>query len=289
MKAFLFAAFLLMLLGPETALQAAEPAREGLVTGWEDALVKNATSPVPVFLAALPQGSDPVFLGDRLFSRPTLSYAGLARTEKPGWPVFDPGSNAVYASANGLLVRVDDDGALMVQAANVQGLDVDVRKAAGLFVSREDGRRIVLRRLGDDKDAGVVVAEGEGFFEPRFSPDGSRMVICESRGTGGWLWLAATPDWRAMPLCRGDGPAWSGDGRHLVFSIVENTAHEISAADLWAVDFATGAREQLTDTDRVAETSPVFSPDGRWLLFFDAIGQELLAMPWKKEAGHAEE
>ena len=59
-----------------------------------------------------------------------------------------------------------------------------------------------------------------------------------------------------------DAPRYSPDGRTVAFSRWTRGGHR----DLWTVHRETGALTQLTD-DRALDTSPCFSPDGRWLLW----------------------
>ena len=73
----------------------------------------------------------------------------------------------------------------------------------------------------------------------------------------------------AMP---GDGfqmPAdWSRDGRFLAFvnSAFARVAND-QQSDVWLVDLARGRRSVPLLNTRFHESTPVFSPDGRWLAF----------------------
>ncbi|GIF01307.1 PD40 domain-containing protein [Paractinoplanes rishiriensis] len=51
---------------------------------------------------------------------------------------------------------------------------------------------------------------------------------------------------------------WNPDGRSLAVEAL---------GDLWVVTVPSGAVRRLTDTPEVQETSPVWSPDGRWLAY----------------------
>ncbi len=86
---------------------------------------------------------------------------------------------------------------------------------ARVFLVRPDGTH--LRRLLGDWDAEV---EEEA---PVFSPDGTRLALVARRPDGGGeVWAADTRTGRRWPISR-DGardstPAWSPDGRYLVFA-----------------------------------------------------------------------
>ncbi len=227
--------------------------------------------------------ADPFFAEGRLRLVTPRAFRGLAGVEKPGLPVFDPGSNAWFASANGQLVRLEVDGRLVVVADDVQGLDVDVRAAQGLAVSREGGERIVLHRFGAWGRSRTTVLTGDGYFYPRFSPDGSRILVAESRAGGGHMWITDL-DGGTWDVGQGYGATWLPDSSGIVFARVSNDQMRITAAELWKLDLATGREVRLTDTAGLAETEPAVTPDGRHIVFVEAFTGDvmLVSMP---EAG----
>ena len=213
---------------------------------------------------------DPFFAQGRLHVAPPKMLHGLEKVEKPGLPVFDPGSGAWYASANGQLVRVEADGRLVVIADDIQGLDVDVRAAQGLAVSREGGERIVLHRFGAWGCSHTTVLTGEGFFYPRFSPDGSRILVVESRSEGGHMWITDL-DGATWDVGQGYGASWLPDSSGIVFARTTNDRVRITSGELWRLDLAVGREVRLTDTAAYAETEPVVTPDGAHVVFVDGL------------------
>jgi hypothetical protein len=204
---------------------------------------------------------------------------GLAAAARPGIAVYDPSSRRWYASASGCLVEVRPDRTLPVLLDNVQGIDVDVRAAAGVAVSREPDHTIVLHRLGAAASAQgggrrVVLLRGSRYFRPRLSPDGTKLLVSESRAGGGHLWrfdLAAADAARgAVDLGEGSGGAWRPDSRHVIFAAVLHDGHRITDSDLWQVDTMTRTRTLLARTPAVHELEPAISPDGQRLAFVDA-------------------
>jgi len=61
---------------------------------------------------------------------------------------------------------------------------------------------------------------------------------------------------------RASGPAWSSDGRFLVFEVTEDDGHIILGSDLFVADTGDGRVVQLTHTPDLYEMHPCLSPDG---------------------------
>jgi len=251
---------------PGTAAGAAmvEPA------ALERAVDASARGPVLLAERSGQKLADPFFAEGKLRLAVPGAFRGLARVEKPGHPVFDPGSDAWFASANGQLVRLEADGRLVVVADDFQGLDVDVRYAQGLAVSREGGERIVLHRFGSWGDSRTTLLTGDGFFYPRFSPDGSRILVAESRTGGGRLWVTDL-DGATWDVGQGYGASWLPDSSGIVFARTTNDSVRITSAELWKLDLASGKETRLSDTTGLAEIEPVVTPDGRHVVFVDAF------------------
>jgi len=280
-RAGTLAACALLLWTPSPVL-AQEQARAGVVAAraltWPVASVARARptllKPMVVARGSGKLGS-PVFTRGALWTASPRRLRGLATVEKPGRPCHDATSRAWYASANGCLVRVETGGSLPVLVCGVQGVDVHVRATRGLAVSREPDHRVVLHRFGRGGTGRRTLLRGWRFFDPRLSPDGSRVLVSESRPGGGHVWMV---DLRgtARDLGPGHGPAWHPDGRRVILSRVRHDGSRVLGADLWQVDVVTGRATRLARTAAVAETDPTVSPNGRWLAYVDARSGDLL-------------
>ncbi|WP_246025627.1 amidohydrolase family protein [Saccharopolyspora antimicrobica] len=100
----------------------------------------------------------------------------------------------------------------------------------------------------------------KGLVGPALSPDGQQ-VACQALG-GIWLLRRDGEPERVVADDNFNGaPAWSPDGRTLVFSSDRN-----GQLDLWLHDLTTGEQRQLTDLHG-DERAPAFSPDGRSVAF----------------------
>jgi hypothetical protein len=218
----------------------------------------------------------PLWSNEGLWPAVPTALRGLATVERCGFPVYDASSRAWYAAANGALVELRPDGRLpVVIGAALQGRDIDVRARAGVLVSREPDHTIVLLRWADGEvRQRSVLISGARFFRPRLSPDGSRVLVAESRATGGHLWLLSL-DGKATDLGPGYDGAWHPDGVRILFTRVSHDGHRVTAADLWQLELASGRRLQLTRTTDLAEVEPALSPDGRYLAFVDATSGDL--------------
>lgn len=205
-----------------------------------------------------------------LWSSVPRALPGLEKIQRPGIPAYDRTTHAWYASAQGALVRIEGDGRLTVVVDNVQGIDVDVRGALKRAVSREPNDTIVLHDWGSSPASHKVLLAGTGFFGPRFSPDGSTILVRESRATAGHMWTVSL-DGTASDWGEGDDPVWHPNGRHIVFDRV--TTHDgltVAASDLWVLDTVSRSVRLLAQTQAIAEVQPAISPDGKWVAYADA-------------------
>lgn len=224
----------------------------------------------------------PVWTHQGLWTRAPRHPHGLAAVERAGYPAYDPEARAWIAAANGSLVRVQSDGQLTVLTHGVQGLDVDARALRGVAVSREPDHTIVLTRFAPrgrpTPGERRVLLRGSRFFGPRLSPDGTRVLVSESRAAGGHTWVVTlnAPASAPRDLGRGYAAIWHPDGKRVIVSRVRHDGSRITAAELWALDaHGSGAPQRLTHTSTLAEIEPAVSTDGKWIAFVDARSGDL--------------
>ncbi len=119
---------------------------------------------------------------------------------------------------------------------------------------------------------------------PRFSPDGHSIAV--GRWTaGGYYDIALVIPGSGIRLLTHDhavntGPAWSPDGRWILFS-----SDRSGVANLYAVDPQSGRIRQVTNV-LTGAFNPEVSPDGRWIYFvrYHADGYHLERMPFDTTA-----
>ncbi|MBB4639709.1 PD40 domain-containing protein [Longimicrobium terrae] len=160
-----------------------------------------------------------------------------------------------------------------------------------------DGRIVVIQGGADTTVVVITDAEGRNarsitpgdidtrWSAPRWSPDGSRIAVARIR-TGGWYDVVVidtagrmvrelTAD-RALDM----NPAWSPDGRYVLFS-----SDRTGIPNLYAYDLADGRLLQVSNVLSGA-FQPDVSPDGRWIAFslYRADGYHVARMEYNPAA-----
>jgi hypothetical protein len=147
-----------------------------------------------------------------------------------------------------------------------------------------------------DKSTRLISPAGDSAENPTWSDqgwlsyyDGARQVIVADDLAGGQTFL---PDSTGLPW------TWLPDGSAIVFpeTLVQPGAESSETAPrlynhLFAVAVKTNDRKDLSGVEIIDETLPVFSPDGRWLVFtrsfFDdrwTPGRQLWIMDWRESS-----
>jgi len=147
-----------------------------------------------------------------------------------------------------------------------------------------DGRTIVFDFLGDlyripiGGGEAQPLAEGIAWdFEPRFSPDGSKIAFISDRGGADNLWVMNADGAGARAISEEKehlvhNPRWSPDGESIVAKKDFTSTRSIAAGEIWL--FSLGGGEGLPVIERPAGkkdqktiAEPAFSADGRYIYF----------------------
>jgi len=120
----------------------------------------------------------------------------------------------------------------------------------------------VFVRVGDEDER--FTAGEDRFFEAVVSPQGDH-VAAVGLATG--VHLIDVESGLTVYTGEGTHPAWSPDGRWLLFERTQDDGHQLTASDLWAVSTETGNAVRLTYTPDAIERHPSVSPDGERVAF----------------------
>src|SRR5437870_1175598 len=169
---------------------------------------------------------------------------------------------------------------------------VDFTTSEGTWISLDvspDGRTIVFELLGDlyalpvSGGAAKRITSGPAFdSQPRYSPDGKRIVFLSDRSGSENIWMCDADGVNPRALTKGDrnlyaSPAWTPDGQYVVAS---KTSMPIgSTYEIWLYHTDGGAGMSLTKDDKGPAPGPLgrgnqnnalgaaFGPDGRYMWY----------------------
>jgi Tol biopolymer transport system component len=117
----------------------------------------------------------------------------------------------------------------------------------------------------------IVNAPDRDEGAPAFSPDGSLIAFHESGRTGGIFVVGATGESERRLTDMGFDPAWSPDGKQIVFAteeIVDPTSRQGNSG-LNLVDVSGGSPRKLLEVDGV---QPAWSPSGERIVYWNNYG-----------------
>ena len=156
------------------------------------------------------------------------------------------------------------DGESFAYSSNARG-------SWDIYVQRVGGRNPVL--VAGDSTLDEVW--------PTYSPDG-KQIAYNLRG-GGIFVVGATGESARRLTTFGSNPAWSPDGRHIVFGAEEvNSAYNVNnTGTLWSVETSGGEPTRLDPKGGRGLYQPAWSPSGRQIAFWSVVGgqRDLETMP----------
>jgi Tol biopolymer transport system component len=145
-----------------------------------------------------------------------------------------------------------------------------------------------------------------GVTDPHWSPDGKLIAVhVEHYGTvpkrpkppARGLWLMRASDGKLVRRIAGPharDPDWSPDGRRLIYATSwgRGDDNEAVGGNLYRVGRDGRNVRRLVHRKRIAETSPSWSPDGRWLSWVSIrfkgggdISFDVIASVWRRRVG----
>ncbi|MCB0706204.1 MAG: PD40 domain-containing protein [Saprospiraceae bacterium] len=144
-----------------------------------------------------------------------------------------------------------------------------------------DGQTIVFDMLGDIYRMPVKggkaepLREGLAFeVQPRFSPDGSKILFTSDAGGGDNIWIMNSDGTDAHQVTEEsfrllNNATWRPDGQYFVARKHFTSQRSAGAGEMWMYHKTGGSGIQLTTrrNDQQDVNEPVFSPDGKYLYF----------------------
>ncbi len=169
----------------------------------------------------------------------------------------------------------DGDAALPLQPERTLTIDMTVGSWISLDVS-PDGQTIVFDHLGDLFTVPITggdatqLTSGMAFdAQPRFSPDGARVVFTSDRSGGQNVWIIALDGSDTTQVTTGganrtESPDWAPDGEYVVSS--KGGFRGGGLPKLWLHHVGGGSGVQLiSEPDNLKTLGAAFDPTGRYI------------------------
>jgi serine/threonine-protein kinase len=153
------------------------------------------------------------------------------------------------------------------------------RNGTLLYRSREiDASRLAIQWLYADGKKQPLLDRDGLFVNPRISPDGQQLAVANEDWKSG-IWIYDIRRDTLSPLTgekNASHPAWTPDGKYVVYQSPDGIA--------WARADGASKRELLTQSKEF-QYPTAFSPDGRWLVFYQMgpQGFDLWTLPVEHE------
>lgn len=144
-----------------------------------------------------------------------------------------------------------------------------------------DGKQIVFDLLGDIYSMPLsggqarLLRGGHSFdVQPRFSPDGEKILFTSDAGGGDNIWYMNSDGSGATAITKEtfrllNNATWSPDGEYIVAKKHFTSTRSLGAGEMWLYHITGGSGLQLTTrkNDQQDVNEPCVSPDGRYVYF----------------------
>jgi serine/threonine-protein kinase len=150
------------------------------------------------------------------------------------------------------------------------------------YASDASGRwAIYVQRVGGRNAVAVAVDSTADYVWPAYSPDGKEIAYAK-RGEGIFV-VGATGESPRRVTTFGSNPAWSPDGRSIVFGSEEVFSPYAvnNTGELWIVESHGGTPRRLDPHLAGTVYQPAWSPSGKRIAFWSAVGgqRDIATMP----------
>lgn len=148
-----------------------------------------------------------------------------------------------------------------------------------------DGNRIVFDMLGDifimpaEGGKAEVLRSGLPYeIQPRFSPDGNRILFTSDAGGGDNIWVMNSDGSDARQITTEDfrllnNAFWSPDGNYFVAKKHFSSTRSLGSGELWLYHKSGGSGIQLVEKPNEQQDlgQPFISPDGRYVYYSQSV------------------
>ena len=171
----------------------------------------------------------------------------------------------------------DEEAPLPLEAAR----SIPIDHVRGTWMSVDvspDGRQLVFDHLGDlyllpiEGGPARPLTTGMAFdAQPRFSPDGERVVFTSDRDGGQNIWIMRVDGTDTTQVSKGktnraESPEWTPDGGYVVASIGAFRGSPLPKLHLYHVDGG-GGMQLIEEPENAKTLGAAFGADDRWIWF----------------------
>ena len=174
------------------------------------------------------------------------------------------GAGHTHPSVDGRIFAqiTDDPGAELFPSLSADGKTV-------AYASQVSGNwDIYVQQVGFGEGINLTKDSAADDTQPAFSPGGRYIAFRSERDGGGIFAMRSDGTGVRRIVNSGYNPAWSPDGRQIVYaeeSITRPEDRSGRVSQLWSVEVASGRKRQVTKDDGV---QPQWSPNGRYIAYW---------------------
>lgn len=166
--------------------------------------------------------------------------------------------------------------------------DVEFTTDEGTWMNLDvspDGKSIVFDMLGDiyimsaNGGKAEVIRSGVAWeVQPRFSPDGQKILFTSDAGGADNCWIMEKDGSEAKEITKEDfrllnNGIWTPDGQYIIARKHFTSQRSLGAGEMWMYHITGGKGSQLTErkNDQQDVNEPSISPDGRYLFYSEDV------------------
>jgi len=187
------------------------------------------------------------------------------------------GASSVLASGTSISLPSFVRSDVVFSVGNqMHGVTAGIQPAGSVSILGIEETKIAILRDGVKS---LIDPLGNGSYVwPSLSPDGSKLVACETdRGT----FVSDAVGGHAVRIGRRDAPAWTRDGRWLIYMADSDDGHAIRSSEIAYVSPDGNMSGNLTSTSHTIEMYPQCSPVSDAILC-STLGGEILVITYSE-------